>query len=130
MSVRASRWWLFGIFVLTLPLPLLGPYAAYVPPVRLLILSFATASVAVVEGAAGPVPAIFLLFAIHALVYLVCLWGVAWFLARVLASISGSLRTAIVVGVWIGMLFVAITFKIYVTPFGRTPNGNLWSVLS
>ena len=53
MSVRASRWWLFGIFVLTLPLPLLGPFAAYVPPVRLLILSFATASVAVVEGAAG-----------------------------------------------------------------------------
>ena len=130
MSVRASRWWLFLAIVLTVPLPMLGPYDAFVPPVRHLILSSATASFMVVEGAAGPVPAIFLLFAIHALVYLALAWGVAWVLSRFLGSLSPRARGTLVLAVCAGLFFLAVAFDLYATPFGRAPTGNLWSVLS
>ena len=130
MSVRASRWWLFLIIVLTVPLPMLGPYDAFVPPVRHLILSSATASIMAVEGAAGPVPAIFLLFAIHALVYLALAWGVAWLLSRLSGSLSPQARGRLVLAICAGLFFLGVAFDLYVTPFGRAPTGNLWSVLS
>ena len=130
MSVRAARWWLFLLFALTLPLPMLGPYDAYVPVVRFLILAGATASVAAVEGASGPVPGIFLLFSIHAAVYLVVLWILAWISSRLLGFVSPNVRRVMVLFAWALMLFLAIFFDIYATPFGRMQKGNLWSVLS
>ena len=130
MSVRAARWWLFFLFALALPLPMLGPYEAFVPLVRFLILAGATASVAAVEGAAGPVPGIFLLFAVHALVYGVGLWLLAWVSSRLLGFASPGARRTVVLLAWVVLLFIAIFFDIYATPFGRAQGGNLWSVLS
>ena len=130
MGVRTSRWWLFLTIALTVPLPMVGPYDAWVPAVRYLILASATASVMWAEGAAGPVPAIFLLFAVHAVVYLLLVWGAAWFLARMCKPLSLRSRGRLIVGVCSLMFFLAIVFDLYATPFGRSPAGNLLSVLS
>ena len=70
MSVRKARWVLFLVFVLTIPLPLLGPLSVFAPTARYVVLASVTAAVALAEGASGPVPMIFLLFALHAVIYL------------------------------------------------------------
>ena len=130
MKVTTARWLLFVIIALTLPLPLLGPLHAFAPAARYLVLASVTASVALVEGASGPVPLILLLFAVHALGYLALEWILAWALARGLAHFSPSLRGRLVILACGTLVFFSIAFDQYQTPFGTLPRSNLLGLLS
>jgi hypothetical protein len=130
MSVRAAWGWLFATFALVLPFPILGPFGGLVPTVRHLILLAATSAVAATEGAAGPVPALMALFALHAVVGLLVSLALAWVASRLLGGLKPGLRRSFV---WIAialMVAVASIFELYTTPPGRAPTARLLGVLS
>jgi hypothetical protein len=130
VSVRTARWLLFLAFALTLPLPMLGPFAALVPAVRYAILFSAAAAVAVAEGAAGPVPAVLTLLGLHALAGLLGCGLAAWLAGVLLARLSPRARRGLVLGAGFALLAAASAFELYRTPFGRAPRASLWGVLS
>jgi len=130
MSDRAARRWVFAALVLMLPFPILGPFGGFVPAVRHLILLAATGAVALSEGAAGPVPGILTLFAIHAAVTLAVCWGLAWVASRGLVALAPGTRRGVVFGAIALMLVLALAFEPYETSFGRSPTASLLGVLS
>ncbi len=130
MTIRTACWLLFIVFALTIPLPLLGPLPAMAPAARYLILASVTTSVALVEGASGPVPLILLLFAVHAFVYLALEWLLAWIIARALSNLSPGIRSKLVIATCGALLIVSIAFDLYRTPFGTIPRSNLLGLLS
>lgn len=128
MSARATFWTLLAVFVFVLPIPLLGPFDALVPVVRFFLLFGASAAVAIQEGAAGPVPLIVLLFAVHAVVGLAVCALLAWLGTRGLSSLAPETRRT---GVWVfvlGLVALASVFDVYRTAFGRAPTANLWGL--
>jgi hypothetical protein len=129
MSVRASRWLLFAVLVVALPFPAVGPFGGFAPALHHVALFAATAAVAVVEGAAGPVGRILVLFAVHAAVTLALCGLAAWLGARLLASLSPRARTAVALGLCAALLAASLAFPLYDTPFGREPTANLLGVL-
>ncbi len=130
MRVRGARRLLFVVFFLALPLPMLGPWTGVVPPARMAMLFAATAAVAASEGAAGPVPGLLVLFAVHAFAMLAIAWALAWTVARGLAPLSPSARRACALGACALLVGAALAFELYRTPFGRAPSVNLWGALS
>ena len=130
MSARTARWLLFLVFALTVPLPLLGPLSAFAPAARYLVLASVTAAVALVEGASGPVPLIFLLFALHALIYLALEWALAWLVARGLDTLPRGSQRTLVLLICGGLLIGSISFNLYRTPFGTLPRSNLLGLFS
>jgi len=130
MSTRGARRWLLLALVLTLPLPVLGPFGGLVPPVRHWILLAVTTAVAASEGAAGPVPGLLILFAVHALGTLALAFALAWAVARALASLPERARGTVVLLACAAMLALALATEPYQPPFGRSPTTNLLGVLS
>jgi hypothetical protein len=130
VSVRAARRLLFVVFALTVPVPLLGPFEAFAPPVRYVVLAAATAAFVVTEGAAGPVPGILALFVIHAVAYLALAWLAAWAAARLLAGRSPRTRRIAVWTLCAALLLGALAVDAYRMPFGRSPRSNLLGLLS
>jgi hypothetical protein len=130
LSIRLARWLLFAVFALTVPAPLLGPYAAFAPAARYVILATATGVLAASEGAGGPVPLILALFVGHALVYLALAWLAAWLLSRLLGRLSAPIRSRVVFALCGGLLLISLAFDLYRTPFGTRPSANLFGVLS
>jgi hypothetical protein len=129
MSVRASRWILFAVLAVTLPFPAVGPFGGFVPAVHHVALFAATAAVAVVEGAAGPVRMILVLFAVHMVATLALCALAAWLCARLLAPLSPRARAAIALGLCAALIAASLAFPLYDTPFGREPTANLLGVL-
>jgi hypothetical protein len=128
MSARASGWLLFAVFAFAVPFPAVGPFGGFAPAVHHLVLFAATAAIAVVEGTAGPVLQILVLFAVHALATLALCGLAAWLLARLLAPLPPRTR-AVVAGAMCAVLLAAsIAFPLYETPFGRAPTANLFGV--
>lgn len=130
MSVRAARWLLFLLMALTLPLPLLGPMAAFAPTVRYALLAAATGAIALTEGAAGPVLGLLGLFLVHVVVGLGLCWLIGWLGSITLRRLSDRLRGALVIVLAVSVLGVALSIDLYETPFGRAPTGTLIGVLS
>lgn len=130
MEVSTARYLLFTIFVMTIPLPLLGPFDLFAPTVRYLLLTSITGSVAWVEGASGPVPLILALFAGNTLLYLLLNGFLAWAFARSLTQISRTARSWIVVTTCAALLVLSISLDLYRTPFGTLPRSNLLGLLS
>jgi hypothetical protein len=130
MSVRAVRWLLFGSLVLALPFPMLGPFAALVPPIRYAILLGAASAVALTEGAAGPVGLILGLLGLNLAVSLAAAWLAAWVLSRAVGALQPpALRTGLAVGAVCVGLALAASLPVYATVFGRAPSANLLGVL-
>lgn len=130
MRSRALRrvWWV-GIWLL-FPWPLLIYSEAWVPAVRYLILAAVAGSVAVMEGAAGPVGQLVLLFAIWGIGTSLLAWLIAWLIAKLLALLPDRVAIALTIGILgIGLCW-AIFFEPYRTPFGRAIRGGLLQVLS
>jgi hypothetical protein len=130
MSIRAARWLLFGVFVLTVPVPLIVGFDAFVPPIRYLILFAAASAIAIAEGAEGPVPSIMALLGGYALVTFLFAGLVAWVLGRLSKPLSPELRRGFVFGLCGALLLVSILFEIYRTPFAHSTTANLFGVLS
>ena len=129
MSTRSTRWLLFAVLVIALPLPALGPFGGFAPALHNAALFAATAAVAVVEGAAGPVGKILVLFAVNAAATLALCALAAWLCARLCAPLSPRARAAVALGVCAVLLAVSLAFPLYETPFGREPIANLLGVL-
>ena len=129
MSTRRVGWLLFAIFVLALPFPAIGPFGGNAPALHYLALLGATGAVALVEGAAGPIPSILLLFAMQTGAALLACAVAAVLLARVLALLPPRARGAVAVLLCTGLLAVSLATPLYETPFGRTPTANLLGVL-
>ncbi len=130
MTVRRARWLLFVAFACTVPFPILGPFGGSVPAVRHVILLAATGAVALAEGAAGPVPGLLILFALHAAVTLALCGAAAWLGALLSAALSPAARRTAVLTVVAVLVATALLFPLYETPFGRAPTATLVGVLS
>lgn len=130
MSVRAIRWLLFAALVIALPFPMLGPFEAFVPPVRYAVLLGAASTVALAEGAAGPVPWILLLLALNLTASLAVAWVLAWISSRLLARLHPPTLRAVLVVAALGIgLALTASLPIYETGFGRAPTANLLGLL-
>ena len=129
MSTRSTRWLLFAVFYAALPFPTVGPFGGFVPALHHLALFAATAAVSVVEGMAGPVGRILVLFGIHAVVTLLLCALAAWLGARLVAPLPPRARAAVAIGLCAALLAASLAFPIYETPFGREPTANLLGVL-
>jgi len=130
MSARAIRWLLFGALALALPFPMLGPFAAVVPPVRYAILLGAAGAVALAEGVAGPVPLILGLLALNLVASLAAAWIAAWIVSRVLGALpSPAWRSGLALGAVCAGLALAASLPLYETTFGRAPTASLLGVL-
>jgi hypothetical protein len=130
VSARAAGWLLFGALALTVPLPMVGPFDAFVPAARYLLLFGAALAVALVEGASGPVPLLVALFGGHAVVSLAAAGLAAWLAARGLSGLDPSRRRALVLAVCAALLLAALATHPYRTTFGRAPTANLLGILS
>jgi hypothetical protein len=130
VSVRTSRWLLWLAFLLLLPMPMWGPFDAFVPAVRYAMLLAAGAAVAWAEGTAGPVPLILLLFAAHAVAALGLTGLAAWLGGYLLAPFAARTRGWVVWATCLALLLFALLLEPYRTPFGRAPEGNLLGILS
>ena len=125
MSTRSTRWLLFAVSALALPLPAIGPFGGLVPPVHHVVLFAATSAIAAIEGVAGPVGRILLLFAINAVATSIACGLAAWLLARLIARLPERARSAVAWGLAAALLGASLVFPLYQTPFGRAPTANL-----
>jgi hypothetical protein len=128
-ALRLRRLWFAGIWLL-FPWPLLVLQDAFVPAVRYLLLGIVAATVAILEGAAGPVGMLVVLF---------LGWGIgtsfcSWLLAVAIAKLLGRLPHRTALSLSLGTLGVALVwalfFEPYRTVFGRALRGGLLQVLS
>ena len=87
------------------------------------------ALVAAVEGAAGPVSRILVLFGINAAATLALCALAAWLGGRLFAPLSPRARAAVALGLCAALLAASLAFQLYDTPFGREPTANLLGVL-
>lgn len=117
MSRRVATWVLFGVFVLTvpLPMPLVGP--GLVPVVRFAMLGALAAAVQVGVRAGGQAPALIAVFWVPAAVYGLALWLAAWALARGLARRGPRTLTAGTLLLAVLCLAAAAALPLYRTPF-------------
>lgn len=123
------RIWFLGLWLL-LPWPLSVIGHAFVPAVRYAILACAGSSVALTEGAAGPVGMIVALFVGVAILTTLACWVIAWSIAKLLARLPVTYASTITWACLGFGLFVALFFEPYRTPFGRALTGGLLQVLS
>jgi len=121
---------LFAVLAFTLPVPMWGPFGAFVPAVRYAILLAAGGAVALAEGAAGPVPGILLLFGVHALAATGVAGLAAWIASRALAPLAPRTRGWTVWAACAALLLLALAIELYRTPFGRAPASGLLGILS
>jgi len=123
------RVWFVGLWLL-LPWPLTVVGDAFVPSARYALLAGASSSIALTEGAAGPVALIVaLLVGVAGLTALGC-WVIAWGIGRLLVRLPIA-HAAALTWVCLGLgLFVALFFEPYRTPFGRALTGGLLQALS
>ena len=129
MSTRSTGWLLFAVLALALPFPAVGPFGGFVPAVHHVALFAATAAVAVVEGAGGPVKLILVLFSVHVVATLALCGLAAWLVARLSRPLPPRTRAALALALCAALLAAALAFPIYDTPFGRAPTANLLGVL-
>jgi hypothetical protein len=130
MTIHTSRRILFGAIFLLAPAPLLVLTRAWMPPAGYLVLTVASASVALLEGGGGPVPMIVTMFAAHAAAYALLSWASAWLLARGLATLAPRARAIATLALVAVALVVGLGWDVYRTPFGRRPWGNAIEALS
>lgn len=130
MQMRPMRRvWFAGIWLL-FPWPLLILVDASVPAVRYVLLAAVAGMVAMMEGAAGPVGLLVLLFTIWGLGTSLLCWLTAWLIAKLMARVPDPAAIALTLGVLGIGLFWAVFFEPYRTPFGRALRGGLLQVLS
>jgi hypothetical protein len=123
------RLWFLGLWLLV-PWPLLVYSEAFVPAARYMLLGGVAATVALAEGASGPVGLIVLLLLGYGVVTSVLCWVIAWLVTRVLTRLPPNIARVITLGCLGGGLLAGLLFEPYRTPFGRALTGGLLQVLS
>jgi hypothetical protein len=129
VSPATSRWLIAGLFLLTVPWPMPGPFDVFVPPIRYAMLATAAGAVGWSEGAAGTVPSLIGLLSAQAIGTFGLSFLLAWLLARLLTPVSARVRRACVLGVGGAWLLVCLFQDVYRTAFGDTATTNLLGVL-
>jgi hypothetical protein len=130
VSRRVATWVLFGVFVLTvpLPIPLVGP--GLVPVARFVMLGALVAAVQVFVRAGGEAASLIAVFWVPALVYGAGLWLLAALVARALARGGRRALTWGTLALAAACLLVALRVPLYQTPFAADrPRATLAGVL-
>ena len=123
------RLWFVGFWLL-MPWPLYIFGDAFVPAVRYLILGVVAATVAVAEGASGPVGGLVFLFLGMGLITTLACWAAAWLTSKLLIHFSVFTQRTVTLGGLGSALLFCLVFEPYATPFGRALTGGLLEVLS
>ncbi|MCP4036951.1 MAG: hypothetical protein GY944_27190 [bacterium] len=126
---RLRRLCFVGIFFLV-PWPLWVLQDAFVPAARYVLLGGVAATVALFEGAAGPVRQIVLLFLGWGALTSALSWGLAWAFARLAGALPDRTALLTTYSLLTAGLVWALFFEPYRTPFGRAVRGGLLQVLS
>ena len=123
------RLWFVGFWLLV-PWPLTIFGDAFVPAVRYLILGVVAATVAVTEGASGPVGGLVFLFLGMGLITTLACLVAAWLVSKLLIHFSVAAQRTVTLGGLGTALIYCLAFEPYATPFGRALTGGLLEVLS
>lgn len=130
MNPRTTRRvWFAGLWLL-LPWSLPVYMDAFVPAVRYVLLGTVASSIAIVEGSAGPVRLLVLLFVGWGIITTLLSAAMAWLISKGLSRISPRTATWVTLLVLAAGLIIALVFEPYRTPFGRAATGGLFQVLS
>jgi hypothetical protein len=122
---RASRWILFGVLLLTLPVPFYLGEVEYAPVLRLAFLASLLSAVAVAEGG-GTLSALATLGGVQVLVLGALLFLAAALLARLVSALPAPVWRTAAVAVLVTGLLCASAFEVYDTPLSSTrPRSNL-----
>jgi hypothetical protein len=116
--------------LLLAPAPLFVFGGEVAPPLRYALLLAATLAVAVREGAAGAVPLIATLLAVHCALYAAAAWGIARGIGWLLAPLPASRRAWLTLAPCAVALALALAFPLYRTPLGPAARANLIGALS
>jgi hypothetical protein len=123
------RLWFVGLWLMW-PWPMFVFNDAMVPAVRYVLLAGVALTMAVTQGAAGPVVLIVVLFVVMAAGTTLACGLLAWGIERLLRNLPDAAQRTITFGAFAIALVWAIAFGPYRTPFGRALTGGLLDVLS
>jgi hypothetical protein len=130
MSVRAiRRLWLLGAWLM-LPWPMVIFGDIWVPAVRYTVLAGVACSVALAEGAAGPVLALVLLFSAWATVTTLGCWLFAWAVSKLMSLLPADVAGVVTLAILLMGLVAALALTPYETRFGTARMGGLLDILS
>jgi hypothetical protein len=125
MSTRATRWLLFSLLAVALPVPFFMAALEIAPLVRLLFLEGVMLAIVASDGLAGTTGLFAAILAIEGLLVAAALWGLAWVGARALSSAPPAARVACA-GLAAATLLGLSMFRIYRTPHSsRGPTASL-----
>jgi hypothetical protein len=128
MSTRTSRWLLFLVLALTLPLPFFMAGLEIAPLVRLLFLEGVMLAIVASDGLAGTAGLFAAMLAVEGLLLVAGLWGLSWVVARALSTVPPAVRVACV-GIAAASLLGLSSLEIYRTPHSSSgPTANLLGI--
>jgi hypothetical protein len=128
MSTRATRWLLFLVLLLTLPVPFFMAGVELAPLVRLLFLEGIMLAVVASDGFAGTAGLFAAILAVEGLLLVAGIWGLAWGASRALSGVSPAARAACA-GIAALALLGLSSFEIYRTPHSSSgPTANLLGI--
>jgi hypothetical protein len=128
MSPTTSRWLIVALFLFAVPWPMLGPFSAFVPAARYVMLAIAAAAIGLSEGAAGVLPMVIGLLVAQAIGTFLLAIVVGRFVARMLIPLSPRMRALCVSALGGGGLLYALTVDVYRTTFGDRDTATLLGV--
>ncbi len=128
MSTRATRWLLFSVLALTLPLPFFMAGLELAPLARLLFLEGVMLAIVASDGFAGTAGLFLAFLAVEGLLLAAGLWGLASLVARILRRTRPATRAACA-GIAAVSLLALSSFEIYRTPHSSSgPTSNLLGI--
>ena len=120
MSRAAAKWLLWGVFLITLPVPFFMGAQGLVPPIRVLFLAGIASGMLITEGTQGTAASFAAMGVAQAAIVLVLTFGLAVLVARLIHRILPQrLRTPVVIVIAAGLLGAALT-PIYDTPLSSS----------
>ena len=114
LDPKAVRRILWGVFVLTLPVPFFLGGFEVAPTVRLVFLSGLIVGVVATEGPTGWLGTFALLGAVQSLLWPLIFWGIAGLAGALISRARAPLRTVLVACVVVALLATSM-FDIYRT---------------
>lgn len=117
MPARLSRWILWLVFVLVVPVPVVSPLYAQVPAARVLMLALISLVTMIAETTRGAVVALTVLFFLQALVAIGALWVGAYIVSRLLARLPARTRAIATIAIAVALMAVATADSFYRDPY-------------
>jgi len=118
LSLRGSRWLIFGVAFATLPLPYFLPEGENAPALRLFFLTWLMSAIYIAEGP-GPLAAVWGMALFQLVFWTTLLYLGAALVARLLATLSPWLRGILAISLAAVLIFLSLS-EIYWTPLSSS----------